>query len=141
MIVTLAAAAVSAAAAADTAAAAITSWPAVVALLIGVLGAQVPSLVSTVRTHRDTKVIREHTENAHADAEHPNLRDELTATRLAAEAAAQAAQEAATTAAEAKTVATDTAAALERHTAQADEWQSAVENDLSRLRRPLFSWR
>lgn len=36
---------------------------------------------------QDARIARKHTENEHADAEYPNLRDELTATREAAEKA------------------------------------------------------
>jgi len=39
----------------------------------------------------DLAVVRAQTENEHVDAKHPNLRDELTATRLAAERAVQVA--------------------------------------------------
>ncbi|MFD2792593.1 hypothetical protein ACFS27_03430 [Promicromonospora vindobonensis] len=110
------------------------SWPAVAALALVLLGFQVPSLVSTIRTHRDTKAIRTHTENEHADADYPNLRDELTATRVAAEAAASAAQDAVT-------IAKTTDTRLTDHITQADAWQTSVEDDLTRLRRPLLAWR
>ena len=42
----------------------------------------------------DARVARTHTENEHADAEYPNLRDELTATREAAEKAVTASERA-----------------------------------------------
>jgi hypothetical protein len=115
----------------------INSWPAFAAFavaLIFLLALQIPNLVSTIRTRRDARVIREQTENSHANAEHPNLRDELTATREASEAATEAAKAAAE-------AAERVALALDQHVVQADAWQTSVEDDLSRLRRPLFAWR
>lgn len=117
------------------------SWPAVAALALVLLVFQVPNLVSTIRTHRDTKVIREHTENEHDEADYPNMRDELTATRRAAEAAATAAQDA-------LRIAGDTRGELGAHIAHAgtvderrDAWQSAIEDELAQRRRPLLAWR
>lgn len=120
---------------------AINTWPAVAAFALALLALQIPGLVATFRTRRDTRVIREHTENEHQGAEHPNMRDEITAGRRASEAAAAAAQRAVE-------IAEATEQRLSEHVSHAelvdrrrDEWQTAVEDDLSRLRRPILSWR
>jgi len=112
---------------------AIDSWPAAVVALV-VLILQVPGLVSTVRTRRDTRAIRAQTENDHADAEHPNLREQLDAMHADIRQAAARAEEAAK-------VASDTQTALTDHVASDEAWKTSVEVDIARRRRPLLSWR
>lgn len=119
----------------------INSWPAFAALLVVLLSFQIPHLVSTVRTRRDTRAIRVQTENEHADAEHPNLREQLDAMHADIRAAATKADTAATQAAEVAAVAHATQAALTEHVAHADAWQVALVEDLRRRRRPLIAWR
>lgn len=120
---------------------AVTTWPAFAAFALVLLALQIPNLVSTVRTRRDTRAIRVQTENDHAEADYPGLRDELTATRLAAEASAR-------DSARAREIAEATEHRLSEHITHAgevdarrDSWQAAVEDDLTRLRRPLLGWR
>jgi hypothetical protein len=128
--------------------AAIDNWYGLVALVVLFVGPQVLAAWNAWRTRKDTRVVREHTENSHADAEHPNLRDELTAARVAAEAAKTASEAAAEASQAAVQLAQTTEQRLTEHIAHADEsderrdaWQLAVEGDLSRLRRPLIRWR
>lgn len=115
-------------------AAAVTTWQGVVALVVLVLGAQTPTWVQAHRTRRDTRVIREQTENNHADAPHPNLREQLDAMHADIRTAASKADEAAK-------VAADTQVALTDHVTSDEAWKTSVEGDLARRRRPLLSWR
>lgn len=127
-----------------TVAATVSSWQGVAALAVLILGPHVVTYVQARRTRRDTRIIRDQTENSHANAEFPNLREQLDAMHAdirtaASEAGAAAAKaDAAATEATAAAAKADTAAqvaavtqtALAAHVAQGD-----------RLRRPLFSWR
>jgi hypothetical protein len=56
-------------------------------IVVAVLGGK-----KLVRIGRDAAVTREQAENEHADAEYPNLRDELTATRAVADRAVAASE-------------------------------------------------
>jgi hypothetical protein len=130
---------------------AIDSWPAALVAIVALIlfvGPQGFAAWNAWRARADTRVVREHTENSHADAEHPNLRDELTAARVAAEAAAKQSAAAAEASQKAVSIAQATDTRLTEHIAHADQaddrrdhWQLAVERDLQRLNRPLFAWR
>lgn len=124
-----------------TAAATVTSWPGVVAFFLAVAAMQAPGLISTIRTRRDARVIRAQTENSHADAEYPNLREQLDAMHTDIRTAATKADAAATKAETAATAAAGAQAALTEHVASDEAWKTSVEDDLARRRRPLLSWR
>lgn len=102
----------------------ITSWPAAVVALGIVLTFQVPGLVSTMRTRRDTRVIRAQTENEHHDHPTPNLRSQLDA--IHADVLAVQTEQAAVR------------AELVTHVEQADAWQTAIEGELATLSRPWW---
>lgn len=101
----------------------ITSWPAAVVALGIVLTLQVPGLVSTMRTRRDTRVIRAQTENEHQDHPTPNLRAQMDAADERQERMAE----------DLGKLVTD----FSRHVEQADAWQTAVERELV-ARRPWW---
>ena len=101
----------------------ITSWPAAAVALAILLISQIPGLVSTMRTRRDTRVIRAQTENEHQDHPHPNLREQLDAIH-ADVLGIQTEQE-------------TVRAELTTHVQQADAWQTAVERELV-ARRPFW---
>lgn len=103
---------------------AIDSWPAAAVALAILLTLQIPGLVSTMRTRRDTRVIRAQTENDHSDHPHPNLRSQLDA--IHADVRAMQDEQAAVR------------AELTGHVEQADAWQAVVEGELATLSRPWW---
>lgn len=119
------------------AASAVTSWQG----LLAFLALLVWNGWNSWRSRRDTRAIRAQTENDHADAEYPNLREQLDAMHADIRTAASKADDAASKADTAAKVAADTQSALTEHVAHDEAWKVSVEDDLAQRRRPLFSWR
>ena len=115
-------------------AAAVSTWPGLLAFVAAMLLPHVFTYVQGRRTRRDTRVIREQTENNHANAPHPNMREQLDAMHADIRTAASKADQAAK-------VAADTQTALTDHVTSDEAWKTSVEGDLARRRRPLLSWR
>lgn len=131
------------AAAADptVAASAINSWPGVAALFLAIVGPHVVTYMQGRRTKAlvtkaatDAAATREQTENEHQDHPTPNLRTQMDAQddRLG----------------RIETLLTDHiehATQVDERRALMDErrdqWQSAIEDELARRRRPLIAWR
>lgn len=102
----------------------VDSWPAALVAALVVICVQVPNLVATIRARRDTRVIREHTENEHAGHPTPNLREQLDAADIRQERIAQ-----------------DLAALtvdLARHIEGESAWREEVERDLRELSLPWW---
>lgn len=131
----------SAAAVSGAVGAAVSTWPGLAALIFIYLAPHAITYVQGRRTKKlaakaatDAGQTREQTENGHADAEYPNLREQLDAMHTDI-------RQAATRADEAAKVATNTQTALTDHVASDEAWKTSVEEDIARRRRPLLSWR
>lgn len=124
-------------AAPTAAAAAVSTWPGLLALIAVILAPHIATIATLVQGRRtkalaaqaadDAAQTREQTVNEHENHPTPNLRGQLDAQDDRMQRI--------------EDLVTGVADTLSNHIEQADAWQTAVDVELTRRRRPLLSWR